>query len=247
MNVQLPLKLITTPGSACSFASFVPDANLSVCQAVQHAVSGKNETCLYLWGETGTGKTHLLQAACDQETTQGGTPVYLPLKDLHNLPAEAVEGLEQVDLVCLDDVQNIAGIPEWEHALFSLFNQLRESGTLLLISGIDAPDQLGLDLKDLVSRLKWGGVFKLQALNDKTKIAILQKHAADLGFELPKTVANYLIGHSPRDMKSLMNCLKRLDYASLAAKRRITIPFVRALLSGALNCGHGFGKKRKVC
>ncbi len=228
MSVQLSLALCLKAPPR-SFTNYVPGANSSVAQAMQRVIQRQGQNSLYLCGKTGTGKTHLLQAACQEVSQQGGTPAYLPLTDIRQYSIEALEGLESLDLVCLDDVQSIAGMKDWEQALFTLFNQLHESHTPLLISGNTVPLELRLRLKDLVSRLTWGGVFPLRPLEEADQRRVLREHAAALGLQVPEGVVSYLLRQCGDDLKSLVYWLEYLDQASLAAKRRITLPFVRGL------------------
>jgi len=179
--------------------------------------------------ETITGKTHLLQSACQAVTEHGGTPAYLPLSELRHYSTESIEELDGLDLVCLDDIHSIAGQHEWEHAIFSLFNTLYELQTPLLISGNCLPT--ALHLKDLASRLNWGGVFILQPLLAEEQRLALQQHALELGLDLPDTVLSHLLHHSAMNMKRLVEWLEYLDQASLATKRRLTLPFVRKLFN----------------
>jgi DnaA family protein len=138
-----------------------------------------------------------------------------------------VEGLEALDLVCIDDVQLIAGHPQWEEALFDLFNRLRAAGGRLLISGDQPPSSLSLELPDLTSRLSWGLVLRLRDLTDSDKQALLMHNARQRGMELPADVARYLVNRRERDLRSLLATIERLDTLSLAAQRKLTIPFVR--------------------
>ena len=232
MNGQLPLPMQLR--ESASFANFVPGPNQTVYRTLQHLTDTHKAACVYLCGATGTGKTHLLQATCQQVSVRGEIPLYLSMRNCINTDVSAVfEGLETLDLVCLDDIHTIAKVPQWEQELFHLFNRLREADTPLLVSANDMPNNIGLQLRDLVSRLSWGGVFVLKPLPDDDKILALQRYAASRGFELPHKVAKYLLIHCCRDMQTLVDWLSQLDYASLATKRKITIPFVRKLLEAA--------------
>lgn len=190
----------------------------------------ENERFAYLWGSTGVGKSHLLQAACQHVTETGQTVAYLPLAEIKDLDKEMFNGLEQLSLICIDDVQVIAGNNELEESLFHLYNRVREANKTLLIAGNVAPSALQIKLPDLLSRLGWGPVFHLYELDDEGKIAALQLRAKVRGFELPEEVAQFLIRRSPRDMASLFALLDRLDEVSLSQHRKLTIPFVRDLL-----------------
>jgi len=182
---------------------------------------------VYLWGATGTGRTHLLQAACQGAAAAGATAVYLPLAQHAEFSPELLEGLETTRLVCLDDVDAIAGLDAWEQALFHLYNRLRDSERRLLAAADRAPGALPLNLADLRSRLGWGPVFQLRALSDTDKLAALKLRALHRGLELSDEVGQYLLKRCPRDLHSLFSLLDSLDRAALAAQRRLTIPFVR--------------------
>ena len=156
--------------------------------------------------------------------------MYLPLQELLTLAPELLEGLEQQALIAIDDVQAIAGMPQWEEALFHLYNRVRDCGHRLVVSATVAPAGLTLTLPDLTSRLGWGPVFQLAALSDTDKRAALQMRARRRGLELGNEVPEYLLRRCPRDMDSLFSLLNQLDRASLVAQRRLTIPFVRELL-----------------
>ncbi len=215
-----------------SFGNYFPGPNGEAQQAVQALVGGAHQF-LYLWGAAGTGKTHLLHAACHAFAVRGQHSAYLPLNDLRMLSPELLEGLEQLALVCVDDIQAVAGQGGWETALFHLYNRLRASGARLLVSGVAPPAASGLQLADLSSRLAWGLVLHVQPLGDADKIAALQLRARNRGMELPAEVGEYLLRHWPRDMARLYDLLQRLDTHSLTQQRKLTIPFVRTLIAHA--------------
>lgn len=219
---QIPLQIKLD--DAATFDNYLAAGNESVVRILREAT----EPCLYLWSSEATGKTHLLQALCHVHLP--GESMYLPLQELVQQPAAVLEGLEQFALVCLDDVQYIAGDQNWETALFHLFNLLRERGGQLCMTGNVPPNQLRLKLADLQSRFGWGPVFQLQPLTDDDKIAAMQLRAERRGFELPVDVAGFLLKRYPRDLHSLFALLDQLDHASLQAQRRLTIPFVRQWL-----------------
>lgn len=181
----------------------------------------------WIRGPTSSGKTHLLQATC--AATPGSA--YLPAAELLALEPRALDGWEERSLVCLDDVDRLAGRASWERALFGLFNRLADAGGRLVVSGESGPSASGFGLPDLASRLAWGAVFRLQALGDEDKLKALQLRAAHRGIDLPEDTARYLLRRLPRDMAQLCSWLDRLDTASLAAQKRLTIPFVRQVLA----------------
>jgi DnaA family protein len=221
---QLPLRIGLR--DSATFANFYPGANTGACHVLQQS----REPFIYLWGASGSGKSHLLQAACHEATADGGQAIYLPL-DEPGIALSMLDGLENMALVCLDGLETVAGNREWETALFHLYNRLRDSGNRLLAAGNASPAALGLGLPDLVSRLGWGPVFQLQPLADEDKAAALRLRAINRGMEMPPEVAIYLLQRVPRDMHALFALLERLDESSLAAQRKLTIPFVRQFLT----------------
>jgi len=229
MTQQLPLDI--TVRESASFANYIFGKNDAIYEILQQLISGKGENSIYLWGTSGTGKTHLLQAICQQVAQYNNTPAYISLNQLEMLTPDILEGLETLDLVCIDDIHCIAGQTEWEQALFHLFNRLQDNHVPLIMTAHVSPKKLNLHLPDLTSRLTWGGVFQLQPLTDEEKVDALQKHASVLGLTLSAKVARYLLQHCSRDMPTLMEWLQRLDYASLSHSRKLTLPFVRQLLA----------------
>jgi DnaA family protein len=229
MQNQLPLG-IGLPDSAV-FTTFHAGANATAVATVAQAAAGSGERVVYLHGVRGTGKTHLLQAACAAATAAGRRAALLPLSEVARLAPGVIEGWERFDLVCIDDLHRVAGIREWEVALFELYNALQAEGVYWIGTGADAPAALGLTLPDLASRLAAGPVFNLVELDDDGRIAALSLRAAQRGVELPPEVGRYLLNHLPRDMATLHDALVRLDQASLVHQRRITLPLAREVLS----------------
>ncbi|MCI0399889.1 MAG: DnaA regulatory inactivator Hda [Gammaproteobacteria bacterium] len=227
-GVQLPLGLV--PHERFVFATYFPGPNSSVVQSLQRLCEGIDRGSVYLWGHRHTGKTHLLQATCQRVAEQGRRPFYLPLSQVTRLSTGMLEDLEEFDVVCVDDIETIAGQSDWELTLFHLYNRLHEHSKAMIVAGRSTPRALGLQLTDLTTRLAWGLVFHVKALADDEKIKALQRSAVARGFELPIDVADFLLRRFPRDMGTLFDLLNRLDRDSLAAQRRLTVPFVKMLL-----------------
>jgi len=221
---QLPLSLQLR--ASATFDNFIAGDN----GALLHLLRETSEQYLYLWGPQASGKSHLLQALCHACHAGGVSAAYIPLQHDDISSPEILLGLEAVDVICLDDVETIAGHAQWENALFNLFNRVKEANGRLVIAAEAAPNQLGLLLPDLVSRLNWGVVYQMAQLGDEQKIKLLQQRASQAGMVLPHEVAKYLLTRSPRDLASLLALLERLDHASLAAQRKLTIPFVRQFI-----------------
>jgi DnaA-homolog protein len=229
MPTQLPLP-VRLPDEA-SFANFlVCAANRAAVAALRHFL-GADSTSLYLHGPGGSGRTHLLQACCLEVEARGESIVYLPLGELAAAsPRELLDGLEAHALVCLDDVDLVAGRRDWEEELFHLFNRCAESGCRLLVSAARPPQEIGLGLADLRSRLQGGMLVAVDAPDDEEKIEALVLRAHDRGITLEAGVARFVWQRSPRGMAALLAALDRLDSASLDAGRRLSIPFVKQVM-----------------
>jgi len=228
MAAQLPLALRLP--AAARFDNFVAGPNAEAGAAIRQLATEPNAAVLFLSGAAGSGKTHLLQAACRQAVAGGESAVYLPLAEWVELDLSVLEGLEHYALLALDDLDAIAGRRDWEETLFHLFNRVREAGGRWLSAAHAAPEQLGVCLPDLRSRLGWGSVYALQPVDDAARTQILRVRAHERGLELPEDTAQFLLRRCPRDLPALMALLERLDAAALTAQRRLTVPFVREVL-----------------
>ncbi|MCK5394368.1 MAG: DnaA regulatory inactivator Hda [Gammaproteobacteria bacterium] len=229
LHQQLPLGF--EPGELFTFESYVADSNLVVAGLAQQTALDNGEKQLYFWGESGLGKSHLLQASCNLAAKNQQTVCYLTQAEIVNQSAEMFDGLEQVELICLDDIETWLTDDAWEVALFDLINRVREIGHRLMMSSAHPPEEAFVKLPDLRSRLAWGPVFQLQNLSDKEKFQALRFRAKQNGLELPENVAGYLMQRYPRDMFGLFERLAVLDKASMAMQRRLTIPLIKSVFA----------------
>lgn len=213
-----------------NFSDFCWGGNVLLQQQLQQTFHGQGERLLYLWGTSGSGKSHLLQACC-QAVAENQSSIYLPLNTLKEWGPESIEGVEEQALVGIDDIDAIASHAGWEEALFHLYNRIRDNQhSILIITGKNPPSHSPIKLLDLRSRLSWGLVLQLHELNDQDKINTLQLHAHKRGFMLPSSVGQFLLNRCARNMHDLHHLLNQLDEASLIAQRKITIPFVKNIL-----------------
>lgn len=229
MTRQQQLPLPVQLRDEATLENFLPlPPTPALIAALREQAAGTGEAMVYIYGSPGAGKSHLLQASCH---LAGAGALYLPLGELADYsPDEVVQGIEMLNLICLDDVDRVLGRVDWELALFNLCNRARQHGCALLVAGNAAPRALDVDLADLRSRLGWGIVYQLATPGDEEKIAILQFRAARRGLVLSREVCNYVVSRSARDMEALLTLLEILDKASLVEQRAVSIPFIKGVL-----------------
>lgn len=224
MKNQLPLSF-QAPENA-TFDNYFAGENQQLIASLEN----ENEQLVFIWGEKGSGKTHLLQAIASQYQAKELSALYIPLQMDDDFPPELLEGLEMMALVCLDDVHKVIGNPEWEEALFHFFNRIRDNNGRLILAAKNSAVNLDIHLPDLKSRLTWGLTYQAKILDDKDKIEALKLHAHQRGVEMTDDIANYLLKRATRDMTDLIKLLEKLDYESLAEQRKLTIPFIKKYL-----------------
>jgi DnaA family protein len=214
-----------------TFASFLTARNAELVAHLRHVAANTPAGATWVAGPHTAGKSHLLQAVC-AATVAGKRAAYLPLESLLPFGPAALEGAEQLDVACYDDVQVIAGLDDWERSLFSLWQRAQERGGTLLFAARENPAHVAYALADLKSRLASSAVFAVRELNDDEQVEALNLRAHLRGFELPPETARYLQRRFPRDMRTLCEILDTLDDAAFAAQRRITVPFIRDVIDG---------------
>lgn len=224
-QMPLPLRL----GKHALFATFVAGANAAALTHVAAVAARKRADTVWLCGPVGSGKTHLLQAACRAAHEKSAASMYISLRDEEAHPDQLL-GAEQLGLLSLDEVDAVAGNAEWEARLFSVFNEFHNRGGLLLAAR-NPPAAIAFRLGDLASRAAGAVVYRLQELGERQQLTALLEHASRRGLELDTATARFLQRRVQRGMTELCEWLDRLDRASLAAQRRLTIPFVREVLA----------------
>lgn len=225
-GAQLPLQLRFP--SERRFDSFEPADGEAVC-ALRGAAECRGQR-VSICGPAGSGKTHLLQAACAHAAQHGARFAYLPLPLLQPHAADALDAQTAIDLLCIDGLDAVAGDSGAERALFALANRQLDAGGSVAYAARSAPESLPIGLPDLRSRLQHCTRLMLQPLDETQRRALLKRQAAARGLQLDDVVLDYLFRRVGRDLGTLAALLERIDRESLAAQRRVTVPFVRALL-----------------
>lgn len=214
-----------------TFSSFFAGNNAEIINQLQALAKTGEEQQIYLWGENGSGKSHLIQACCQLAKTKDKDPFFLSF-DPKKLPSPALlEGLEQVELVCFDDIHCISGNDEWEAALFAFYNTHRQNNHKLLLTADCPPKFLPFILPDLKTRMNWGLTLRIQPLREDQIIEALTYKAHFLGFDIPANVGRFLMNHYVHDLPTLWLLLEKIDRATLVAQRKLTIPFLKQILT----------------
>lgn len=224
---QLPLGVQLEVSSR--FETFRAGANLAAVEELCSLRRRPGQPALWLCGPPGTGKTHLLQATCVRLSERGGAAAYLPLAR-GGFGPELLGGYEELDAVLLDDLDRVAGDAAWERALFALYNDLQDRGGRLVAAARPVPARVPFGLPDLASRLGASSVHVLKPLPESDQAEALLARAAARGLDIPPETLSYLLRRAPRDFGALCRLLDELDSASLAARRRLTVPLVREVL-----------------
>lgn len=227
MAKQLPLQFVFRANH--TFQDFYPGANLAVVDHLRQCVAGRGEAFIFLWGQSGLGKSHLLQACCHEAQKLGLPNFYFDLGLAAGSCVQLFADLEACELVCLDNAEAIAGFPDREQALFNFFNRHRDLGHKLILSAGVSPKELNIQLPDLKTRLNWGLSLKIRTPDDEGRIAALIYKARRMGLEISPQAGRFLLNRADRDMASLWRLLDRLDQASLSAQRKLTIPFLKQI------------------
>jgi len=224
---QIPLPVQLRPEA--DFAAFVAGPNAEAIAAVTAWATGNGDDFLYLFGIAGSGKTHLLQAACRQAAQGDRSTIYVPLGH-GGLAPSVFDNLELWELVALDDIQAVAGDVAWEQGLFDLYNRLRESRRCLLVSAQAPVAELPLTLPDLRSRLGWGPGYRLLPLPEGDCEHLLKETAARRGLEIGTDAVDYIMRRCLREPGYLIGLLEEIDRESLRRKCRPTRWLIRQLL-----------------
>ena len=224
LNLQL--------AQANTFETYYPGSDPTLISVLKNVASGVlDEPQIFLWGVANTGKTHVLQAMCRVASDAHKRAMYIPMKDLLFQNPESISELQDLDLVCIDDVQVIAKNSLWEKALFNFINHHRANKTTIVISSLYAPTEKLFELPDLNSRAVWGPVYKLTPLDEDQLDNALWFHANVCGLELTDEVRRYLLTHYQRDVSTMVGIIDVLDKASLQEQRKVTVPFLKKTLT----------------
>jgi DnaA family protein len=207
--------------------NFYPTGNEEVFAAFNGWLNRTiDRSVLFLHGVSGSGRSHLLQAACRFASEKEWPSIYVPAGE-PGVSEELISQLNPESTVCIDDFDQVAGNEHWEEAVLEVHERLLSSGGRLLLAALQPPRVLGLILPDLATRLAAGAVYRIQPLTESELPGAMQLRARRSGLELPDEVVEYLLRRVPRNSETIFDLLDRVDEAAFAQKRRLTVPFVR--------------------
>ena len=211
-----------------SFKSFYVDpANAQLISSIQTNFSSED---LYIYGIKNSGKTYLLQSLCNLYSSNNKSVLFLPLKEVMTYGTEILDSIENMDLVCIDGLEEIVGICEWETAVFNLINNSLQSECRIVFTSSMEKGATNFSLPDLDSRVRKLESFELFPVSDDHILDAL-KHIANLrSINLGDKEAQYLITYTKRSISDLVQILESLDQLSMEMKRKITIPLIKDLL-----------------
>ena len=209
--------------------NFIPGHNFELLQTLKNTLINQSlERFIYVWGNSGCGKSHLLQAVAEAFVQQQLKAIYVSCE----INSEFAFDAASLRCMAIDNVERLGAAAQIR--LFNFYNQVREEGdALFLVSGEVSPARLSLR-QDLVTRLAWGLVYQVHELNDEEKREAMKNHAISCGFELPYEICDYLLQHEQRNLPALIRVVDALDRYSLTKQRPITLPLLRELLQVAL-------------
>ena len=208
-----------------NFESFyIGNDNLELIESLLEWLNCEFPKVFYLWGDEATGKTHLLNATLSKCS---GSAIYLPLKEFQEIESRVFDNLEKINIVALDDIDTISGDYELEAKLFNLLNKVILSDGKLIITGRKHPNKQGFKLKDLVSRLCSGLLYKVSLLADEERKKALAFLALNKGIRIEPKHMDYIMKHFKRDMANLSLLIDKLDKASLSEGKPISLNLIK--------------------
>lgn len=212
----------------CDFDNYYAAPNAEIVERLKELSVVAGFSGVWLWGETGTGRSHLLQAVCQAVAANDLTAMYLPLAVFDREPL-ALDGLS-ADLIAVDDVHEWLDDGRLEAGLMSLYEGQLSSGGRLLVSATNAAGGLKFVLADLASRMRALASYRIEALDDQGLAVVLRQTARRKGLVLETSVIDFWLARSVRRLPDLLGQLDHLDDAAMSAQRRITIPLLKEVL-----------------
>lgn len=226
--LQLPLDIVLD--DSAKFDNFFSSNKNQQLLSRLKTIRDSKERFVFVWGSAETGKTHLAQSLCHQFDRSDFSVAYIPLANPLIRP-EILKGIGTMDLICLDDIDTIVTQPDWQEALFDLYNLVKQFEHRLVIFSHQPPSELAFDLADLKSRLMAMEIYKIHSLDDQQKQRLLQQRAQNRGLFINDDVAKFILSRQSRSLTDLVESIEKMDEISIARQRKVTIPFVKEIFN----------------
>lgn len=225
--LQLPLN-IQLDDSATFNNYFVGNNNQLYHRLI--SLIERSSDFIFIWGTSDSGKTHLAQALCHQFDMSGKLTAYLPLNN-PDIKVEILDGMNHLDLVCLDQVNAVEGDPKWEESLFNLYNNLKNENKNLVIFSEHSPNHSLTQLADLKSRFSAMEIYKLQSLDSQQKLDFFKQRATNRGINISDDAVKFILSRKSRSISDLVTMLEQIDHSSIVLKRKVTIPLIKQIFN----------------
>ena len=210
---------------------FVSKKNNKTIQILKNILLGSDKGVQIFIDDLGSnGKSYLLQAICNDFSNSNNSSIYIPMQEAINLDPSILEGVSELNLICIDDIDLINKRRDWEIALFNLINECHEKECFLLLSG--SINKLEA-MPDLVSRIKKMETLRLEAINDDELLEATQAISKNLNIEISDKNMNYLINNSKRDIKTIFRTLSQLEKESLERKKSIGLNLIKEVIQNS--------------
>ncbi len=232
MSEQFPLHFEFRANQ--TFDDYFAGTNQLIIEDLKRCILGNGEQQIFMWGKSGQGKSHLLQACCHYAQQHERQSFYFDLALYRYYKPAILMGLDDYDLVCVDNMDWIVGRKKWERALCDFMQRHVDRGHRLIISATCLPNYMTIKTLDLKTRLGWGQTFQLKTLVKKHNVDALIFKADAMGFEISPQVGRFLMIQHKTELDEMWYLLQKLDRASLIAKRKLTVPFLKELFNSEL-------------
>jgi len=210
---------------------FISKNNNKAIQILKNILERSNNGAQIFIDDSGSnGKSYLLQAICNDFSNSNNSTIYVPMQKAINLEPSILEGINELNLICLDDIDLISNQRDWELALFNLINECYEKDCFLLLSG--SIDKLEV-IPDLISRIKKMEILRLKAIDDDELLRATQSISKNLNIEISDKNMNYLINNSRRDIKTVFGTLSQLEKESLERKKSIGLNLIKEVIQSS--------------
>ncbi len=232
----------TTLNPSYTFDSFVVGSSNQMAYNASLAVAekpGVQYNPLFLYGGTGLGKTHLLQAIGNDSIEKGRTVIYVTIEQFMNDFTFSIKNknmehfrnkYRKCDVLLIDDVQFLSGKEQTQEEFFHTFNELHNAKKQIVMTSDRLPSQIAGLVDRLKSRFEWGLTADIQIPGLETKIAIIEKKSELNGINLSREIINYIATNLDNSIREIEGVLIRINASASLLNQEINLEFAKNLL-----------------